>query len=362
MSERQHVGVMRRWVFPVIRIVLVAAIAVALVKLAFFPSGESQAADPATPTGELTDPVTTVATGTIVNDVTVTGSIVADDAVPVRAAAAGTVNKVQATAGQAVEAGAVLFDIKVETPRDPVTETGPDGSQIVTERKPLVRFVEVAAPIAGVLSSLPVLAGQTVAIGDAVGSVAPPSFSVSATLPAEQQYRLIHRPTEGTVTVTGGPAPFVCTGLTITTPPATAGDAAPSAPSGTGGGAGGGGGSTTTVRCAVPAEVTVFAGLKADVTISAGRAENVLTVPTTAVKGSAEKGIVYVPDAKGGSPAEVAVTLGLTDGTSVEVTSGLKEGDSVLQFVPGAPTPEGGCVPSGGGGMICTDPGPTAGS
>ncbi|MCI0155958.1 efflux RND transporter periplasmic adaptor subunit [Leifsonia shinshuensis] len=350
---------MRRWVFPVIRIVLVAAIAVALVKLAFFPSGESQAADPATPTGELTDPVTTVATGTIVNDVTVTGSVVADDAVAVRAAAAGTVNKVQATAGQPVEAGAVLFDIKVETPRDPVTETGPDGSQIVTERKPLVRYVEVAAPIAGVLSSLPVLAGQSVAIGDAVGSVAPPSFSVSAKLPAEQQYRLIHRPTEATVTVTGGPAPFVCTGLSITTPPATASDTAPNAAPG---GGAGGGDSTTTVRCAVPAEVTVFAGLKADVTISAGRAENVLTVPTTAVKGSAEKGIVYVPDDKGGSPAEVPVTLGLTDGTSVEVTSGVKEGDSVLQFVPGAPTPQGGCVPSGGGGMVCTAPGGAAGS
>lgn len=344
---------MRRWVFPVIRIALVAAVAVALVKLAFFPSGESTAADPATPTGRLTDPVTAVATGTIVNDVTVTGSVVADDAVPARATAAGTVNKVQATVGKPVEAGAVLFDIKVETPRDPVVETGPDGSQTVTERKPAVSYTEVTAPIAGVLSELPVLAGQSVAIGDTVGSVAPPSFSVSATLPAEQQYRLIHRPSEATVTVKGGPAPFTCTGLTITTPPATAADTAPNTEPGTGGG---GSASTTTVRCAVPAGVTVFAGLSADLTISAGRAENVLTVPTTAVKGSAEKGVVYVPDEKGGDPAEVEVALGLTDGTSVEVTEGLKEGDSVLQFVPGAQTPEGGCVPSGNG-MICTGPG-----
>ena len=345
---------MRRWVFPVIRIVLVAAIAVALVKLAFFPSGESTAADPATPTGRLTDPVTAVATGTIVNDVMVTGSIVADDAVPARATAAGTVNKVQAAVGQQVAAGAVLFDIKVETPRDPVIETGPDGSQTVTERKPAITYTEVTAPIAGVLSELPVLAGQSVMIGDTVGSVAPPTFSVSATLPAEQQYRLVHRPGEATVTVKGGPAPFTCTGLTITTPPATAANAAPNTPPGTGG-TSGGSGSTTTVRCAVPADVTVFAGLSADVTISAGRAENVLTVPTTAVKGSAEKGVVYVPDEKGGDPAEVEVALGLTDGTSVEVKQGLKEGDSVLQFVPGAQTPEGGCVPSGIG-MICVAP------
>lgn len=345
---------MRRWVFPVIRIALVAAIAVARVKLAFFPSGESTAADPATPTGRLTDPVTAVATGTIVNDVTVTGSIVADDAVPARATAAGTVNKVQATVGQPVAAGTVLFDIKVETPRDPVIETGPDGSQTVTERKPAISYTEVAAPIAGVLSELPVLAGQSVAIGDTVGSVAPPSFSVSARLPAEQQYRLVHRPSEATVTVKGGPAPFTCTGLTITTPPATASNTAPNTESGTGS-TGGASASTTTVRCAVPAEVTVFAGLSADVTISAGRAENVLIVPTTAVKGSAEKDVVYVPDEKGGDPAEVEVALGLTDGTSVEITKGLKEGDPVLQFVPGAQTPEGGCVASGNG-MICTGP------
>jgi multidrug efflux pump subunit AcrA (membrane-fusion protein) len=349
---------MRRWVFPVIRIVLVAAIAVALVKLAFFPSGEIRAADPAVPTGELTDPVASVSTGTIVNDVTVTGSIVADDAVSARATAAGTVDKVQATVGQQVDAGAVLFDVRVETPREPVVETGPDGSQTVTERKPAVSFVEVTAPISGVLSELPVLSGQSVAIGDAVGSVAPPTFSVAAKLPAEQQYRLIHRPSEATVAVKGGPAPFTCTGLTISTPPPTAADAAPNAQPGAGGG--GSGDSTATVRCAVPAGVTVFAGLRADLTISAGRAENVLTVPTTAVKGAAEKGIVYVPDAKGGDPAEVPVTLGLTDGTSVEVTGGLKEGDSVLQFVPGASTPEGGCVPSGNG-MVCMGPGAVAG-
>ncbi|WP_369963749.1 efflux RND transporter periplasmic adaptor subunit [Leifsonia sp. EB34] len=351
---------MRRWVFPVIRIVIVAAIAVALVKLAFFPSGETRASDPATPTGQLTDPVATVTTGTIVNDVTVTGSIVADDAVPARATAAGTVNKVQATVGRPVDAGAVLFDIRVETPRDPVLETAPDGTQSMTERKPAISYTEVTAPIAGVLSELPVLAGQSVAIGDTAGSVAPPSFSVSATLPAEQQYRLIHRPTEASVTVKGGPAPFTCTGLTITTPPATASNAAPNAEPGTSG-SGGAGDSTTTVRCAVPAEVTVFAGLSADVTISAGRAENVLTVPTTAVKGSAEKGIVYVPGEKGGEPREVEVALGLTDGTSVEVAGGLKEGDSVLQFVPGAATPEGGCVPMGGGGMMCSGSDPAAG-
>ncbi|MGN6428695.1 MAG: efflux RND transporter periplasmic adaptor subunit [Leifsonia sp.] len=338
-------GVMRRWVFPIVRILLVAAIAVALVKLAFFPSGEAEA-DPATPSAQLGDPVTAVATGTIVNDVTVSGSIVADSAVPARATSAGTVNKVQVSVGQKVAAGDILFDVKIETPREPVASTAPDGSQTLEEREPLVRYEEVTAPIAGVVSELPVLSGQTVAIGDTVGAVAPPTFSATAALPAEQQYRLVNRPTEAKVTVKGGPAPFTCTGLSITTPPAAVSDAA--GPSGGGaGGAGGGGGqgvagaaSNTTVRCAIPANVTVFPGLTADITMSAGKAENVLTVPTTAVKGSAQTGVVYVQDPKGGEPKEVPVTLGLTDGTWVEIRAGLKEGDSILEFVPGAPEPD----------------------
>jgi multidrug efflux pump subunit AcrA (membrane-fusion protein) len=341
-------------VLPALRLVLVAAIAVALIKLAFFPAGEAAASDPATPTGELSDPVTTVQTGTILNDVRVTGSIVADDATPARATTAGTVNKVQVAVGQHVDAGTVLFDVKTETPRDPVVSTAPDGSTSVEQREPLVRYFEVTAPIAGVVSELPVLSGQQVAIGDVVGSVAPGTFSATAGLSPELQYRLVSRPDSATVTVKGGPAPFTCTGLTITTPPATASSAPAAGSPETGGGAGGGGSTpTTTVRCAVPADTTVFAGLSADITIAAGKAENVLTVPTTAVKGSSGTGVVYLPDEKGGDPKEQPVTLGLTDGTSVEIKEGLAEGDSLLQFVPGADAPSEDCTAAGNGVTLC---------
>ncbi|MDN4615714.1 efflux RND transporter periplasmic adaptor subunit [Leifsonia sp. F6_8S_P_1B] len=350
-------GVMRRWVLPALRIVLIAVIAAALVKLAFFPSGEAAASDPAVPTGELSDPVTTVQTGTILNDVRVTGSIVADDATPARATTAGTVDEVQVAVGQHVDAGTVLFDVKTETPRDPVVSTAPDGSQTVQQREPLVQYSEVTAPIAGIVSELPVLSGQTVAIGDVVGAVAPSTFSATATLSPELQYRLVARPESATVTVKGGPAPFTCTGLTITTPPATAAAAPPSggAPDAATGGGGGGSTPTTTVRCAVPADTTVFAGLSADITIAAGKAEGVLTVPTTAVKGSAGTGVVYLPDEKGAAPKEHPVVLGLTDGTSVEIKDGLAEGDAILQFVPGADATETGgpCTEAGTGVTLC---------
>jgi multidrug efflux pump subunit AcrA (membrane-fusion protein) len=111
------------------------------------------------------------------------------------------------------------------------------------------------------------------------------------------------------------------------------------------------------VRCVVPPEVTVFSGLSAQLVIAGGVAENVLVVPITAVEGSAGTGNVYflLPD---GSTELRPVTLGLNDGTNVEVKGGLAEGDLILQFVPGAPSTVGGvngqnCKPVGNGGMAC---------
>ncbi len=108
------------------------------------------------------------------------------------------------------------------------------------------------------------------------------------------------------------------------------------------------------MRCAIPAEITVFAGLAADITIAAGSAEGVLTVPTTAVKGAAGSGVVWavLPD---GTNEERPVVLGLNNGTLVEITSGIAEGEMVLEFVPGAPAQTDGCMPMPGGGMQCME-------
>jgi multidrug efflux pump subunit AcrA (membrane-fusion protein) len=270
--------------------------------------------------------------------------------VAIRSTAAGTIDKVRVAVGQSVKAGDTVYDIKVETPLDPIQTAAADGSITMTERKPAITFVGVKAPIAGVVSALSVIRGQSVAIGDAAGQVAPPTFSATGSLSPEQQYRLLNKPTDAQVAITGGPAPFTCTGLTITTPLAGAGETAASggtAPAGTGG-------SETTVRCAVPGEVTVFAGLATDITIAGGKAENVIVVPTTAVEGAAQAGTVWVEGASG-KVEKKRVTLGLTDGKNVEVTGGLAEGDMVRQFVPGAPAaPQGTpCMQQPDGSVMC---------
>ena len=60
-------GVTRKWIFPILRLIIFGAIAAALVKVAFF--GEATATtDPAVPTGEITQAEVAVTTGTIVND------------------------------------------------------------------------------------------------------------------------------------------------------------------------------------------------------------------------------------------------------------------------------------------------------
>ncbi|WP_291051582.1 hypothetical protein [Herbiconiux sp.] len=349
-------GVVRKWVFPILRIVIIAVIAVALAKLAFFPD-QAVEADPAVPTGEIVEPRTAATLGTIVNDVLVKATVSADPAIPVKSTAAGTVDEIFVAQGAPVAAGDVVFDVKVQIERDP-TET------VDAEGKPLpaiFRYEQVLAPASGTLSALGVIAGQDVTIGMVAGQVAPPTFSVSGSLLPEQQYRLIDQPTEASIAITGGPAPFTCTGLRIVTP--LPGSDGGSGGGGTEGGAsglgatggGGSGGSTTTVSCPVPDGVTVFSGLAAEMTIAGGKAENVLVVPTTAVRGAAQSGTVWVSTADGATE-ERAVGLGLSDGSQVEVTGGLAEGEEILQFAPGAlaVTPGAdGCTTFPDGSMAC---------
>jgi len=325
-------SVVRTIVFPVLRLLVWTVIAVALVALAF-RGGSGITTDPAgpdAPTLDLTSPTVPVGRGTVENTVTVQGTVVADPDVTVKATAAGTVRRVLVAAGSTVTAGQALLEIRSEQERPPVAGTDADGNPTMTPQTPLVRTLTVTAPAAGRLTTVDVLVDQIVAVGDKVGAVSPGTLSVTATLTQADQFRLLAPPAVADVEVQGGPAPFSCTGLVLGAP-ATGDD-----PQGDAGkvpdpttGAGGG----TTARCAVPAGVTVFAGMGATVRVQAGLAENVLVVLITAVQGSVQTGKVWMVGADG-AEEERAVTLGITDGDMIEVREGLAEGDQVLQFVP----------------------------
>jgi macrolide-specific efflux system membrane fusion protein len=326
------VGVVRTWVFPILKLLVFAAIAVALVKVAFFPDAPAEDG-PTQPTGSLVEPEVQAALGTVVNTVSVEGQVVADPASTAKSTVAGTVDEVFAAKGAVLAEGDPILDVKT------IDEEGKE------------RFVQVTAPVAGTLGNVKLIHGQSVQIGDAVAQVSPATFSITGSLSADKQYRLLTIPGEATVTINGGPAPFVCPAVRVTTP-TTGGDDGeePTSGGGTGQTPGAGG---TSVTCAVPADVRVFAGLAATIELAGGTAENVLVLPTTAVKGSAGTGTVWVVGADG-TQEERPVTLGLNDGQQVQIIDGLAEGDSVLQFVPGAvaPVPEG-CTTLPDGSMSC---------
>ncbi|PSL39040.1 HlyD family secretion protein [Labedella gwakjiensis] len=343
-------GVWRKWIFPIARLVVFAAIAVALVKVAFFPENmeETSSIDP---TGTVAESIITVERGSIANDVVLDGSIVADAAADAKAALDGNILELKVGVGAAVAKDTELAVVRKEVIPEPVVSTDEEGNEVVTQPKTQYVTKTVTAPVAGVVSSLPMVVGQTVAIGDVVATVAPPTFSVTGQIAPEQQYRLQEKPTEAAVEVVGGPGSFTCTNLSISVPLEGSDGSAPDD------GGDGASASGATVRCAVPSDVTVFAGLTGTITLPGGAADDVLVLPVTAVKGNSQEGSVWVLG-EDGEPVETPVGLGLNDGSSVEITSGVDEGAEVLEFLPvddATDVPADDCIEQPDGSVFCDD-------
>lgn len=353
--EGNVMGVWRRIILPIVRVVLVAAIAVALVKIAFFPDASAEST-PAEASASIEEPVVTAQVSSLENALTVPASVRADTAVGAKATLHGTVSELTVTVGQKVAAGERIGAVRQETPVDPVTRVAPDGTETVVPQKPKVVAEAIVAPGAGTISALSVIQKQDVAVGDVVATITPDAFVVQGSLKPEDLYRLSSIPGEASVSLKGGPGEFTCTSLQIATPAASGDGSAANGADPSAGAAGGDGGSTA-LTCRVPAEVRVFSGLTGALTIQAGSAENVVTLPTTAVKGNADSGSVWVQNAEGGAE-ERPVKLGITDGVQIQIVEGIAEGDTVYEFVPGTDVtdPEStGCALQPDGTEVCED-------
>lgn len=345
-------GTFRRVILPVAWLLVFAIIAVALVKIAFVDGLESAAAEPA-PLAQVDIPVVPATRATVTNTVEIKGTVQSDPAETVRSTSAGKVVQIFFEQGATVAKGEALFQVKAERPVT-TTQTSKDGTP--TAPKPVYDYFNIVAPSAGTLQSLTTLIDQQVTVGESVGKIDPGTYTVAGSVTAAQQYRLLGKPGPAEIALVGGPAPFQCTEVTLKNNASDDGGAASGGLAATGGGAGMGvgaalagpgggsrpeeGGSPTgTLSCAIPAGQEVFAGLGATMTVSAGVAPDVVTVPLTSVKGSVKDGIVWIagPGGAGAAPEQRTVQLGLNDGNVVEVTSGLAEGEQVLEFVPGAP-------------------------
>ncbi len=350
----------RRVLFKSFWAVIGLVIAVSLFKLAF--TGSTQDADgaPLTPTGKIPPEEVAVEKGTISNSLTVDGTIVIDKPVSVSSSVTGVLAHRFAETGARVKKGDELFQVRTEEPADepadePVDELA-DGSEdtekpekpgkvapVEQAPEPVHHWYTVVAPASGVVGNYAADLMGEVAEDGVVVSIRPTTFHAVGAISPLDRYRLASNPDRAKVTIEGGPKPFTCTHLSI-------GDAATEtitsdAPEGEmmegepGGEAESGAGAR--ISCLVPEKVTVFDGLTITMTIDAGKSDgDVVTIPVTAVSGLVREGSVWVVG-EDGTPAEQPVKLGVTDGKMVEVTSGLKPGDSILRYVPGSKEPAG---------------------
>jgi multidrug efflux pump subunit AcrA (membrane-fusion protein) len=397
--------IFRRIVLPVAWLAVFAVIAVALVKIAFVDGMKPQQGLMG-PSAEVAIPVVQATRATVTNTVEVQATVDSDAAVAVKNTTAGTVTHLFISPGEAVPAQAPLYQVRAEVQPDPAAtarnmvsgESEGGAPEAPARTAPVYTYTDVYAPVSGNVETLTVLIDQQVSVGETTATVNPGTFTVSGSIDAAQQYRLLAKPGSAVISVVGGPAPFTCPAVTLKSMASTTGGAGAGAggvsrgvPFASAGPLGGtpaeGGTPTGTISCPVPIGIEVFAGLGATMTVTAGQSADVVTVPLTAVRGTVTDGIVWVsaggpapgapaPDrstsdggAAVGGPASPApgegsaaagpagpgvpgvpggsvssgpseerkVQLGLNDGSRVEVVSGLSEGEFVLEFIPGAP-------------------------
>lgn len=347
---------MKRYLLTGLKVLLALVVAAALVKLAFFPDSE-QTTPTAAQTGfSVSTPLVTVTKADVKSAVDIDGQVVADAPTQVPATSVGTVARLYFDNGGAVTSGEPILTIKKTVTTTDNGSNGSNGANGSSDSKGAgsadssdsdskadttpkttekVTYIDVYAPATGTIN-YSVIKDQETTVGTSIASISTGTYSATGTISAAQQYQLTQAPTSATITIKSGPAPFACNNLKIGTGTASAPTNSTAAPKDTTD-ASSGDGTTVQVRCAIPADKKVFPGLKATISIAVGEAKGALTVPLTAVQGNYATGKVWlVPDpTKPTKTVETTVKLGINDGNQIVVTSGLKEGDSILQFVPG---------------------------
>lgn len=353
-------GFARRYVFPVLWLLIAAAIAVALTKLAFFSDapGGGTADDGAAPTANVDEWATVSAErGDIAAALELPTTVRADAGTPLSATHAGEVVEVWVKNGDAVSRGDRILQVRVpkdvaipEPPPAPVAETDAPAAAPTAPTVPAApaspaveySYHNLTAPRGGTVRDLRAVTGQSLSLGDAVATITPGTYSITADLTPEQQLQLLDTRIKATATLASGGSPFTCKAASITEDDPEQAEDAPAVPAidpmtgmpmETAN-------SLAQLTCAVPAGTKVVPGLTGTISVDLGSAEGVITVPVTAVEGSLEDGAVYRPPTDGNEPERHPVTLGLRDTTTVEVRTGLTEGDEILRFAPGADNPE----------------------
>ena len=206
-----------------------------------------------------------------------------------------------------------------------------DATKTRDDVKTQIRLATLTAPIDGIVTAVNVVKGLEAPSGDAI-VVDATTFQVTADVVESD---LAAMKVGQTAAVTIGAVDGQVTGKVTAIAPTAAGNTTGSVVSY----------AVTVSLDNVPA--TVRAGMTADVTITIDSATNVLTVPASALRGTAGNYSVLTLGADG-TPVAQPVEVGLVTNTTAEIKSGLTEGQEV---VTGVNTPQTGTATNGNGGF-----------
>lgn len=364
---------LRRYVFPLFWMLILGIIAISLARLAFFP-GESSAAeeDPISPSADFDQYATAaVSRADISSTLVLPATVAPDEGTPLKATAAGEINKVWVKDGDEVQEGTKILQVRVPVEADPVevsatedaaTTDGTDGAEDGTGTEEVAapaapatsapqeyRYLTLVADGRGIVRDLTAVEWETVSVGDTVATLSPGTYSITADLTPEQQLSLLDVDIEATATLPSLTEPITCSRPAVTEDDPSADDEQAPSSEGTSIEVNPMTGEEITpettsaqLSCAVPEGTRVVSGLTGEVSVALGTAEGALTVPTTAVEGEGEAGTVYTLDEATGEPTPLEVELGLRGDGVVEVRTGLEEGQEILQYVPGVDSAESG--------------------
>ncbi|MCZ4101162.1 hypothetical protein [Streptomyces sp. H39-C1] len=274
-------------------VLLAAAAAYAAAGAGAGPAGESSEGSLATGSGS--SGTVTVTKGDIRNVLSLNAELVARPAYTVLAPVGGTFQP-RVQVGATVRPGEVLATVQTK-----------DGQ------------VSVTATARAEVLSVAAASGEQVPLGIPLVSLRSQGFALRAAVAPADRYRLtaMDAGSRARASIDKGPGPFDCPVL---------------------GGPQQSDGGDLSVLCAPPDNIRVFAGLRGILAIDLEKRGQVLTLPLTAVAGSADSGQVNLVDSAGNTTVH-SVTLGITDGIQIEIRSGLTEGQSVAARPPALDTP-----------------------
>ncbi len=188
--------------------------------------------------------------------------------------------------------------------------------------------------------------GDPVTVGLPVAQAYYSGFAVRAVVPKQKLYRFYGTVGQMRAQVTRGPGPFECGQLGRLGTGSVSSSQAQPAPDGTAGAAPLATAASLEVQsgpiellCTAPRDLQFANGMPAILAVTTAEVHSVTVLPVSSVAGSSQQGRVTVVHADG-TQEDRSVDLGITDGITIQITSGLKVGDVVAipgPFLDGAP-------------------------